>query len=142
MTQAEKAAEEEAAEARAAAKGPAPPPTAVLGYAPSPNGATSKPVTGKYSWVPGFFDNRKKPAALQMIASSRLMDEPKSTSPRSDSAEAASANQSSAQLATAETGISEVAEDKDYGDVWRDAAEHKSEPSSGWSCWLPVPHSL
>ena len=139
--QAEKAAEEEAAEAKAAAKGPAPPPTALLGYAPSPNGATSKPATGKYSWTPGFFDSRKKSAAaaLQITASSSSMDEPQSSGHCLDNAVAASGNQSPAKHVTAGRV---AAEGKDYGDVWRDAAEHKSEPSSGRCCWLPLPHSL
>jgi len=120
ICQAEKAAKEEAAAARAAASGPARPPTALLGFAPAPQASgRAQSATGKYSWPANFFDDSKKKRsseAAALDASEQGSETSGAFGRGSRGSGAVSSEVVNGEEAGGDSG-------QDYGAVWRDAAQ-------------------
>ncbi|KAL0017880.1 hypothetical protein WJX77_007036 [Trebouxia sp. C0004] len=121
ISQAEKAAEEEAAAGRAAAKGPARPPTAMLGFAPISHTLNEPPsATGKCSWPANFFDSSRK----RHHAAAPDSENGSETSGAVQLESLGSGAESSLETAAVEADGGDGEIGQDYGAAWRDAAHY------------------
>ncbi|DBA77262.1 TPA: hypothetical protein ACH3X2_008458 [Trebouxia sp. C0005] len=122
ISQAEKAAEEEAAASRAAAKGPARPPTAMLGFAPTLHTSDEpQSATGKHSWPADFFNSSRKRCHAAALGSENGSEISGAVQLECLGSGAESSHVTAAVEADgvdSETG-------RDYGAAWRDAAHFK-----------------
>jgi len=119
ICQAEKAAEEDAAAGRAAASGPARPPTTMLGFTPTshtPNEPQS--ATGKHSWPANFFDIGRKRRHATALGSENGSE----TSGAVQLESLGNGAESSQVIAAVEADGVDGEGGQDYGAAWRDAA--------------------
>ena len=125
--QAEKAAEEEAAAGRAAAKDTARPPTAMLGFAPTSHTSDEpQSATGKHSWPAVFFDSSRKRRHAAALGSENGSESSGAVQLES----LGSGAESSHVTAAVEADGVDRQIGRDYGAAWRDAAHFSPAPAS------------